>query len=181
MKILYIVAGAIMTISGFISIVRPGFTLINMTWFLGAVLIFVGVSGIVSFFSRRKEEHMNIWFFIKPLLTTLVGGFVIFNPSLSDVMLGYVFGIWLGVTGVLQIVAAWTSKKHGEKGSVWSILCGILQIGIGIYAAVRPLVSVMAMGFMVGVAFVVYGVTLLVTALTMKRREDKEREGESGV
>lgn len=165
MKVLYIVAGIIMAISGIFGICRPGLTFVDMTWFFGGVLIVAGFSGIASYFTRRKEQYMSIWFFIKPLITVLIGLFFILKAGLTDLMIGYLFALWLCTTGVLQIIAVWQNRKSGAKAPIWSILLGVLQVLLGIFAAVRPLISVMALGMMIGLAFLVYGLSLILTGL----------------
>lgn len=178
MKVLYIAAGVLMIVSGLASVFNPGFTVVNMTWFFGGVLIAVGISGIAAYLSKKKVTYTSIWLFVKPLITVLVGVYAILNPGLSDVVLGYLFGIWLLVTGLLQIAAGYQVHKNGLGSGAVTMIVGVIQVLMGLFAALNPITSIMAIGMMIGITFVVYGITLVTTGLGMNKDKDGEKARE---
>ena len=89
------------------------------------------------------------WFLVKGLLLIAAGIAIFARPVAGYVGLSILFTIVIITSGIAQVVFA-TSNKDLLKGWGWTLVSGILDIAIGIYLAMYPLVTMATLPFFVG-------------------------------
>ena len=109
MKILGIVMGILLTISGIFCLTQPVLTFANLSWVIGAIVLACGICGLVAWWQGRKSGESNLWDMAGALLTTIVGVLMLCNfwaQLFTDMALIMLFGVWIVCAGVLRIVAS---------------------------------------------------------------------------
>jgi uncharacterized membrane protein HdeD (DUF308 family) len=89
------------------------------------------------------------WFLVKGLLLIAAGIAIFARPVAGYAGLSILFTIVIITSGIVQVVFA-TSNKDLLKGWGWTLVSGILDIAIGIYLAMYPLVTMATLPFFVG-------------------------------
>jgi uncharacterized membrane protein HdeD (DUF308 family) len=89
------------------------------------------------------------WFLVKGLLLIATGIAIFARPVAGYVGLSILLTIVIILSGITQVVFA-TSNKALLKGWGWTLVSGILDIGIGIYLAMYPLLTMATLPFFVG-------------------------------
>ena len=79
MKILGIVMGILLTISGIFCLTQPVLTFANLSWVIGAIVLACGICGLVAWWQGRKSGESNLWDMAGALLTTIVGVLMLCN------------------------------------------------------------------------------------------------------
>ena len=89
------------------------------------------------------------WFLVKGLLLIAAGIAIFARPVAGYAGLSILFTLVIITSGIVQVVFA-ASNKDLLKGWGWTLVSGILDIAIGIYLAMYPLVTMATLPFFVG-------------------------------
>jgi uncharacterized membrane protein HdeD (DUF308 family) len=89
------------------------------------------------------------WFLVKGLLLIAAGIAIFARPVAGYTRLSILFTVVIITSGIAQIIFA-TSNKDFLKGWGWTLVSGILDLAIGIYLAMYPLVTMATLPFFVG-------------------------------
>jgi uncharacterized membrane protein HdeD (DUF308 family) len=106
------------------------------------------------------------WALAFGILTVALGIVALAWPGRTLVVLAVLFGIQLIVTGIFRFVAAFAFDMLSGGTRVLMALLGVLSLIIGIYAVRHLAVSLLALGLLLGIYWVVSGVTELFTAIS---------------
>lgn len=88
----------------------PGFVASFIIYLIGFVLLAFGLVQIIGLVSARRIIPLGVLAFALPVLVTLVGGFIIFNPFAESVM-STIAGASLIVYGASELFSSWKMKK----------------------------------------------------------------------
>ena len=79
-------------------------------YLIGFVLLAFGIVQIVAFLGARRVMLVSFGSFVLPIVVTLVGGFILFNPFAESVMT-IIAGSALMLYGVSELLSSWRMKK----------------------------------------------------------------------
>lgn len=169
-----LVRGIIAVIFGTIAIFAPSLGLELLVLLFGA---FALVDGIVAFFVGFSTR--SSLFVLEGIVGVLVGLFVFFYTLSAIVLFLLLVSVWAVVTGVIEIIAAFQLRKH-IANEIWLFCVGIVSVLFGIMVFVNPVVSGIAIAFVIGVYAVFFGVFLSALAFRVKdytpRSSSKKRK-----
>lgn len=97
-------------IVGLLLFMFPGVIAKFMIYLIGFVLLGFGIVQIVALFGARRVMPLGFGAFILPVVVTLVGGFILFNPFAESVMT-IIAGSALVLYGVSELLSSWRMKK----------------------------------------------------------------------
>jgi Short repeat of unknown function (DUF308) len=89
------------------------------------------------------------WFLVKGILLIAAGIAIFARPVAGYAGLSILFTIVIISSGIVQVIFA-TSNKALLKGWGWTLVSGILDIAIGVYLAMYPLLTMATLPFFVG-------------------------------
>jgi hypothetical protein len=89
------------------------------------------------------------WFLVKGILLIAAGIAIFARPVAGYAGLSILFTIVIISSGIVQVIFA-TSNKALLTGWGWTLVSGILDIAIGVYLAMYPLLTMATLPFFVG-------------------------------
>ena len=95
---------------GLVLFMFPGFVAKFMIYLIGFMLLAFGIMQIAALFAARRVINLGLGSFVLPVLVTLVGGFILFNPFAESVMV-VIAGASLIVYGASELLSSWNMKK----------------------------------------------------------------------
>ncbi|MEV0296276.1 HdeD family acid-resistance protein [Nocardia sp. NPDC050710] len=99
------------------------------------------------------------------ILSVILGVMMLIWRGPTLVVVGILFGIYLVVSGVLQLIAAFgTHVSTGMR--VLAFITGVLSIIIGIFCFRDELTSILLLGLWIGIGWLFRGISLLVAAIS---------------
>ncbi|HEU4676765.1 MAG TPA: HdeD family acid-resistance protein [Motilibacteraceae bacterium] len=108
------------------------------------------------------------WLLGYGIVSVVLGIMVLAWPEATLVVLAVLFAVELFVSGIFHLVGAFTDRgvAEGSGGhrALWGVL-GILSVLVGLMLLRHPLQSLAVVAFLIGIWWVVSGVTDLVTAI----------------
>lgn len=95
----------------------------------------------------------------------VLGLLVLMWPGVSVVVAGVLFGLYLVVSGVLQLAAAFGT--HGKTAlRILAFISGALSILLGLFCFRSALDSIVLLGLWIGISWLFRGITQIVSAMS---------------
>ena len=171
MRILTIISGVLMGLSGLFCFMNPGQTFLAMAFIIGIVMILNGAIHIAAYVLGRGVNNRgdnNGWILVDALITFLLGIMVVSNQLVADTSIHMVFGMWLLVSGVLRIEAAThINFKNKKRNFAITLITGMVTTLLGLFGFVNPLVAVVNTIVLLGMCMVMQGINIIELGINM--------------
>lgn len=171
MRILTIIGGILMVMTGAFCFSSPGQTFLALAFIVGLVMVLNGTIHAVAYLSGRglhNKGDNNGWILTDALITLLLGILVLCNQLVADTAIPMVFGMWVLVTGILRIEAATHINKEKKlKNFRTTMITGVLTTLIGLFGFINPLVAWLTTTFLLGLFMVMQGVNIIELGINM--------------
>ena len=162
---LLIVAGVLGTIAGVLALVFPDLTLLALALITGINLLLLGALSLVDAFSDDGDTAARVFAALLGLLGIMAGLVVMRRPGESLLAVLLVLGIWLVVTGIVDLVRAVASPR--DRGL--RLLAATADLVLGGLILALPDVSLKTLALLIGIAFIVRGVLSVVRGFALRR------------
>jgi uncharacterized membrane protein HdeD (DUF308 family) len=151
---------------GMVALIWPTITLLALAWAFGIYAIMDGVTQIID--GIRRRDRPRWWVSLLLGLLALAAGVVaLIWPNITAVALAVVVGIWLLVTGVIEIISA-AQQRRERRRVTWLGLAGLLSVMVGVLALAWPVLGAFALAALLGAFAMVYGAVLAALALALR-------------
>lgn len=102
---------AIYLFFGILIFIFPGFFVSILVFLFGAILLLLGLGQLVNLFLSSRHTNLPVYFYIVPIIVTLCGIILFFQPFTAKDVLTMFFGGSLAVYGIEEIIASWMLRK----------------------------------------------------------------------
>lgn len=171
MRVLTIISGALMALTGIFCFMNPGQTFLALAFIIGIVMILNGVIHILAYVLGRGLNNRgdnNGWILVDALITLLLGAMVVGNQLVADTSIHMVFGMWLLVSGVLRLEAATRINYKNKKSNfIVTLATGIATTALGLFGFVNPLVAVVNTIVLLGMFMLMQGINIIELGIDM--------------
>ncbi len=159
MTFLSTILGFLMIICGILCFFSPVQTFLATGIFVGFMFLVYGIAGLVRAF-QGKSLSIEIIFSI---LSIALGVFSFTRPNvraaLDQTVLIFI-SIWFIVHGAAVLYASFKIKGISWRW-ILGLIAGALSIVLGIYSLIHPMISIMAVGILVGCYFIESGFSMI--------------------
>ncbi len=179
MRILTIISGILLVLTGVFCFANPGETFLSLAFILGLMMVINSIiQGIAYWWGRAGNQHDNNgWILTEAVITFILGILVLSNQIAADVAIPMVFGMWAMFSGILRVVTATMIDRHHKKANfIWTLATGLLCALGGLYAFLNPIIAGLAIAVLLGIMFVVQGISTLELGVHMPH-EKKVKQG----
>lgn len=165
-----LITGVLALLSGAAAIVVPIAASVTLTLFIGWMLMFYGAVSAFHAITAQAPGRTKAWRLLNALLALIVGFYLVALPLNGTITLTFVLAVWFFGTGVFSLAAAW--QHHGQPGVGWLTVDGVLSLVLGILIAVSlPSSAAWAIGLLVGIYMIWWGMDALIAAALLKRMD----------
>ncbi len=166
-----IVLGILMIVAGMIAIASPMFAGVLIVYVVAWTAIFNGGAQIVYAFRVHGGGKMILELLLG-LLYIVAGVFILLHPAGGLLALTLVIACFLLVYGIFALVLAFQLRPHAGWG--WVLFDAIITILLGLMIwAHWPINSEWVVGTLIGVSFIVSGVSRLMLSLAVRSVSSK--------
>lgn len=157
------IRGVLAIIFGIIAIFLPAAALLAIIYVFA---IYAFVNGFVAIVSAIQERNaLFFWWLV--LIEGIIGvifGILAFSwPGETALILLFLIAIWSIITGILEIIAAFTPRTLAGQGWILGI-GGAISIIFGIILLIHPGIGLLTLLLLIGIYAIFFGVVLLVHA-----------------
>lgn len=192
MRLLTVISGVLLVGTGVFGIANQGVSFLAIAFIIGIVMIFSGTiqaSGyIYGRFTNREEinraddpivsdtqkqyirtqTNSHGWIMIDGLVTFVLGLLVLSNQLKAEIAIISVFGMWMLNTGIRRVVtSSYIDRKSKARNYYWTLGTGIVNTAAGIYAFYNANLFQLPLATLLGVFFVLQGISTLELGIHM--------------
>ncbi|MCD7935429.1 MAG: HdeD family acid-resistance protein [Tannerellaceae bacterium] len=102
------------------------------------------------------------------VLFVIAGIMIMFTPIVSYITLSILFSMFLIIAGVLEIIFA-VRNKENIAGWGWYLAGGIIDLVLGIYLVVNPVVSMAVLPYILAFWLIFRGISIIAYSMDLKR------------
>ena len=165
---LALLEGILMVALGILTFVRPDGALTGMIVLYAAVAVITGVCDII--FYVRAERYTGFGptvALITGILSVMAGVMLLLYPNAGKWILSLLFPLWFLAHCIfrlsnLNFVRLWA----GRTSYFISLAANLLGLVLGVLMLLRPVVSLLAVSYLVGLYLIVMGVESIAVALS---------------
>jgi len=194
MRLLTVISGVLLVATGVFGIANQGVSFLAIAFVIGVVMIFSGLvqaSGyIYGRYSNREEivigddtssekqkqfirtqNNAHGWIMIDGLVTFTLGLLVLSNLLKADIAIISVFGMWMLSAGIRRgVTSSYIDRKKKSINFYWTLGTGVLNTVAGIYAFYNDSLFQFPLATLLGVFFVLQGISTLELGVHMPHR-----------
>lgn len=139
------------------------------------------IQGIAYWWGRAgNQQDNNGWILTEAIITFILGVLVLSNQIAADVAIPMVFGMWAMFSGILRVVTATMIDRQNKKANfIWTLITGLLCALGGLYAFLNPIIAGLAIAVLLGIMFVVQGISTLELGIHMPHEKKIEQTADS--
>lgn len=171
MRILTILSGILMVLSGVFCFMNPGQTFLVLAFIIGLVMVLNGIIHTLAYLIGRgfhNKGDNNGWILTEALITLVMGILILCNQLVVDAAIPMVFGIWVVVSGILRIEASTHINKQKKRSNFRvTLLLGVLTTVVGIFGFINPMMKWLGTAMLMGMFMVMQGVNVLELGINM--------------
>ena len=171
MRILTIVSGILMLLTGAFCLMNPGQTFLSLAFIIGLVMVINGLIHTLAYFIGRglhNKGDNNGWILTDALITLLLGILILCNQLVADAAITMVFAVWMFVSGILRIEEATHINKEKKRLNFRiTMFTGVLTVLVGLFGFINPLVIWMTTAVLLGIFLVMQGINIIELGIHM--------------
>ena len=135
---------------------------------VGAMMVVAGIAEVFSAFQIRTWGKFTLWLLLGALY--IFAGIITFqNPLLAAVLLTFMLGVALVISGAMRLIIAFAMKESTPWA--WVALSGAITIILGLVILARwPVASVYVLGLFLGIDLVIAGASWIGIGLDLRAR-----------
>lgn len=171
MRILTILSGILMVLTGAFCFINPGQTFLSIAFIIGMVMVVNGCIHTVAYLTGRglhNKGDNNGWILTDALITLLLGIMVLCNQLVADSAIHMVFGMWVLVSGILRIESATHINRVKKRGNFRAaMVTGLVTVIVGLFGFINPLVAWISTITLLGIFMVMQGINIVELGINM--------------
>ena len=151
---LFILEGILLAIIGVLFFLNPVDSFFNFTELSGIIIIVAGIIRIIRSFGTDSK----MYYILTGIIDIIFGIIIWFNPISTTETLIIIFGVWIFIKGIYNIIIAFKIKTFGFN--VMTIL-SIISIILGGIVFIAPLSVIFVLPYVtyiIGIGFLVLAV-----------------------
>jgi uncharacterized membrane protein HdeD (DUF308 family) len=156
-----VLLGALSIVAGAIVLAKPDDSLATLAVIAGIFVIFDGLIELFGSFSKFTENRGLVA--LLGVLNLIVGILLIRHPIAGVTVIALFIGIWLVVVGTLRFIMAFEVQER--RG--WRLVVAAVEVIAGIVIVASPGIGFATLALLVGFAFIVNGVSLILMGLVL--------------
>ena len=169
---LFLVQGIVMMVLGFLAVAEPNVATLAVTLFVGWLFLIAGVfRAALAWHSRQMPGFA--WAMLTALLSIVLGLILILRPLAGVLTLTMVLVAFFIVEGIASILGAIEHRQH-LRSWVWVLFSGVVDLLLAyLIWAGWPSSADWAIGLLVGINMLFFGLSLVMTALAARVMADQ--------
>lgn len=173
--VLFLIQGIIMIVLGVLAIGEPMVASIAVALFAGWLFLFSGIVGLAGVFTARRVPGYW-WGVLTALLGIVIGLYLILRPLRGVLTLTLAVALYFGAQGITQIITA-IAQRTMLRSWGWVVFGGIVNIVLAaIIISGFPGTADWTLGLLFGINLLMWGFTLVMTALACRGAPSAHRE-----
>ena len=164
----FLIEGILLAVLGLAAIILPPLASLAVTIFLGWMFLISGIAGLALTIWARGVPGFW-WSLLSAVLAIGAGIILLAEPVQGTATLTIVVGVYFLAEGVATILYALEHRRELSERWSWLLVSGLVDIVIaGLIISGWPASALWAIGLLVGINMLFFGLSLVMTALAAR-------------
>ena len=155
----------LLIVLGIVVLIKPGETLDVIFKIIGAMLLIMGAVRFISFFAKKDKEKRSVLALIVGIVQAVIGLLLIVKPDLFVSAWYMAAAVLIGYGAIVSLIRAVRQIKTKVQGAVATLVLSIATLVLAIVVFINPTVFATFYTQLIGVSFIVEGVTLILASV----------------
>ena len=163
-----ILTSIVLVILGILLVAFSDETIIAISYFIGGVLVLIGVVGIIDYI-RKVNIYKSELDLIYAIVTIILGVLIITNPKSIATIINYILGVIIIINSASKF--NYSLQLKSASNNIWktTMIVSILTAICGVLLIFNPFKSASAIVTIIGIIIIVYGVLDIISTIFIKR------------
>lgn len=173
------ILGIITAVIGVLIVANPDSSATMIIRIIGIILLVLGVIAIISGQVEKKKGFVSYGDLVIGIFAIVFGILLLASPATFAQFIGFIFGIFIAVQGINDIIQAFTIRKLRDPKWAGPLLVGVICIVLAAIMIFNPFDTFKALMIMIGVSLIIDGVTEILVGARVgiaKNRFDKAQK-----
>ncbi len=162
--------GVLSAIAGVIVLAKPSNSLATLAVVTGIFIVVNGIAELCSSLIGSTESRGIVA--LLGVLNLIIGVVLIRHPAGGVTFVAVLLGVWLIAIGAIRFVLSFGTEGH----RVWNLIVAVVEVIAGIVIIAKPNIGYATLALLVGLAFIVSGVSMCVLGIAMHTVKDDTAE-----
>ena len=158
--------GIFALIIGTLFIAVPGIAIVAICILLGIFLLFNGLTALIKGVKSNTNRGLTLAYGFICLVAGLI---ILIHPIILEGFFVLIFALWVLISGLNQLVAAYTDKHNPASARILTAVTGLISVIFGIALLVYPNIGLRFIVILIGIYFVVYGIFAITIGSVINR------------
>ena len=154
---------------GLMLIIASTEIIIAISYSVGAVLIALGIIGIISYIRELNTEESEQLDLVYGIITIILGAIVIRNPEAIASIIPIVFGLVMIISSSVKINYALNMKNKNNEVWKTTLILALLTTLCGVILIFRPFEGADLIAKIIGAIILSYAILDIISTITIKR------------
>ena len=160
-----VLKGLLLGLLGLVFIAWPGEVASGLAFWIGFLLLTVGLVSAIYTYRVNKLVEFKIWSYLVPLSAVTGGLIFLLFPRFTLSIFALIIGIWILLEGIQQVRLAGTIETMGKGPGNWMLILGIVSLILGLVIIFKPFELVEAVTIFFGILMLISGVFMISTGI----------------
>ncbi len=151
----------------------PSVGYFTITTILLWMLILSGIAQLIIAFNTTRNAQGWGWWIAGGIIDIFVGFMMLSNIGFSAMILPYFFAFVFLYKGVSNLASAFTAQSYHPSWWLY-LINGLLQLIMATLFFLSPFSAMIAIDFLIGAAFIYWGISLIFFSLDIRPQADRE-------
>jgi uncharacterized membrane protein HdeD (DUF308 family) len=166
----FLLRGILAVVFGIAALFFPEAAFLSLVLVFGAFALVDGIFAVIAAVTGTVKTESWWWLLLEGVFGILIGLLTLVQPVAMGQAWILLIAAWAFVTGILEIFTAIKLRKVIE-GEFLMILSGIFSVLFGILAFIYPQSGAFAIGLIMGIYALMFGITLLMFAFRLRKHK----------
>ena len=169
-KIAAIIFGILIVLLGVHCIAAPAGTYTALAVFAGVAMLFEGITNLCGWATWRGTPLSTPVPLVAGVISVVLGIALLFSWGAQmafDLMIAYMIAFWAAFAGVVRIIGSLQLRNTVVNDTHWGMQMafGVVLLVIGILCFANPMISLVAVSYMIGISVIAAGLAVASAAV----------------
>ena len=164
-----VISSVLLLILGLFLFFKSGATLIAISYFIGAILLAIGIIAIVRFIRNSNKDIFNQLNIVYGVISIVAGLFLITIPEAIGSAIPIVVGIIVIISSSMKVQQALVLKNMGNKYFLPTLITAILCLVCGVIILFNPFKSAVVVTKIIGLFIAIYAILDLINTIILRK------------
>ena len=164
-----VISSCLLLLLGLFLFFKSGATLMAISYFIGAILMAIGIIAIVRFIRNSNRDVFNQLNIVYGVISIIAGIFLITMPEAIGSAIPIIVGIIIIISSSMKIQQALILKNLDNRYFLASLITALICLVCGVIILFNPFKSAVVVTKIIGLFIAIYAILDLVNTLILRK------------